>query len=102
MDYKTFKSHIGRAKLTNKEFAELVGLNTKSITNFAAKDNVPIHWAIVAVLMGELSHNEVEFMHLLGRLNIMPNKVRGGAAKGRWGGSKQQDFLLDIAQSETS
>ena len=94
MDYETFKSHLGRAKLNNKEFAELVGLNSKSVTNYAQSSEVPVHWAIVAMLMGELTGHEIEFRHLLQKMNIEPNKVRGSAAKGRWGGSKQKDLQL--------
>jgi hypothetical protein len=92
MNYDIFRSHLGRARLTNKDFAELVGLNSKSITNYAKNDDVPIHWAIVALLMGELAGNGIEFKHLVQKLNIKPNKVRGAASKGRWGGSKQTDI----------
>jgi hypothetical protein len=94
MDYKTFRSHLGRASLTNKDFADLVKINSKSITNFAKKDYVPVHWAIVALLMGELAGNELEFQHLIKKMEIKPNKVRGAAAKGRWGGSKQNDLPM--------
>lgn len=92
MDYKTFRSHIGRAKLTNKDFADLVKINSNSITNYKKDDHVPVHWAIVAMLMGELAGNDMEFRHLLRRMDIEPNKVRGAAAKGRWGGSRQRDL----------
>lgn len=94
MDYETFRSHLGRARLTNKDFAELVKLNSKSITNFAKDDYVPAHWAIVALLMGELAGNDLEFRHLIEKMEIKPNKVRGAAAIGRWGGSKQTDFPM--------
>ena len=92
MDYETFRSHLGRARLTNKEFAELVKLNSKSITNYKKAGDVPVHWAIVAMLMGELAGNGLEFRHLLDKMDIEPNKVRGSAAKGRWGGSRQFDL----------
>jgi hypothetical protein len=94
MNYKTFRSHLGRAGLTNKDFAELVGLNSKSITNYAKNDVVPVHWAIVAMLMGELVGNELEFQNLLRKMVIKPNKVRGAAAKGRWGGSKESNLPI--------
>lgn len=100
MNYKTFRSHLGRAGLTNKDFAELVKLNSKSITNYRKDDHVPEHWAIVALLMGELAGNELEFRHLIRRMEIEPNKVRGSAAKGRWGGSTQNDLDLNVAQGE--
>lgn len=94
MDYKTFRSHLGRASLTNKDFADLVKLNSKSITNYAQDNHVPAHWAIVALLMGELAGNGLEFKHLLRKMEIEPNKVRGAAAIGRWGGSRQADLHL--------
>ena len=94
MDYKSFRCHLGRAGLTNKGFAELVGLNSNSITNYAKNDEVPVHWAIVAVLMGELVGNGLEFGSLLQRLQIEPNKTRG-ANKGSWGGSRQKGFLWE-------
>lgn len=100
MNYKTFRSHLGRAGLTNKDFAELVKLNSKSITNYRKDDHVPEHWAIVALLMGELAGNELKFRHLIRRMEIEPNKVRGSAAKGRWGGSTQNDLDLNAAQGE--
>lgn len=100
MNYKAFRSHLGRAGLTNKDFAELVKLNSKSITNYKKADKVPVHWAIVAMLMGELAGNGLEFRHLIRRMEIEPNKVRGNAAKGRWGGSPQNNLDLDAAQGK--
>ena len=94
MDYKTFRSHLGRASLTNKDFADLVKLNSKSISNYAKDNHVPAHWAIVALLMGEMAGNGLEFQHLIKKMDIEPNKVRGSAAKGRWGGSKQDDLPI--------
>lgn len=94
MEYKIFRRHLGRSGLTNKEFASIVGLNSKSITNYAKNGTVPSHWAIVAVLMGELVSNGKDIKDLLSKINIEPNKVRGSAAKGRWGGSKQTDLLI--------
>lgn len=92
MDYKTFRIHLRRADLTNKEFAELVKLNAKSITNYKQANEVPVHWAIVALLMGEMAVGGLDFRQSLSKMEIEPNKVRGGAAKGRWGGSPQFDF----------
>jgi hypothetical protein len=92
MNYKSFRSHLGRAGLNNKEFAALVKLNSKSITNYKKDDHVPEHWALVALLMGELAGNGLEFRHLVEKMGIEPKKVRGGAAKGRWGGSTQFDL----------
>lgn len=89
MDYETFRNLLGGAGLTNKEFADLVKINSNSITNFRTNAHVPEHWAIVAILIGELANHKIEFRHLLRKMNIEPNKVRGRAAKGHWGGSPQ-------------
>lgn len=94
MEYKIFRRHLGRAGLTNKEFASLVGLNSKSIANYSKTNNVPSHWAIAAVLMGEIVSNNIDLKNLLSNVSIEPNKVRGAAAKGRWGGSKQSDLPI--------
>ena len=87
MDYNTFRIHLRRANLSNKEFAELVKLNAKSISNYKQTNEVPVHWAIVALLMGEMAVSGLDFQQSLSKIEIAPNKVRGGAAKGHWGGS---------------
>lgn len=101
MDYITFRTHLGRAGLTNKDFADLVKLNSKSISNYRKAGHIPDHWAIIAMLMGEMGGNGLEFRHLLRKIDIQSNDVRGGAAPGRWGGSKQID-LPEIGGISTS
>lgn len=63
-------------------------------TNFKKDGVVPDHWAIVAMLMGVMADNALDFKEPLGRIEIDQKKARGSAAKGRFGGSKQID--LDI------
>lgn len=94
MDYKEFRRQLGKAGLTNKSFAELVKINPNSVTNYKKDGDVPSHWAIVALLMGVLADNKIDFKEALSEIEIEPNKVRGTAAKGRWGGSKQNDLPI--------
>lgn len=94
MNYKEFRRQLGKAGLTNKAFAELVKINSNSITNYKKDGDVPSHWAIVALLMGVLADNKIEFKDALNGIEIEPNKVRGNAAKGRFGGSKQADLPI--------
>lgn len=94
MDYEEFRRHLGKAGLTNKEFAEIVKINRNSITNFKKDGEVPDHWAIVAMLMGVMADNGLDFKEPLSRIEIDQKKVRGNAAKGRFGGSKQIDLHL--------
>ena len=94
MTYEEFRRQLGKAGLSAREFADLVKMNRNSITNYAKDGVVPSHWAIVAVLMGEMADNGLDFKKALGKIEIEPNKVRGAAAKGRFGGDKQADIPL--------
>jgi len=96
MEYIEFQRQLGKAGLTNKQFASLVKANPSSIANYSKVGKVPSHWAIIATLMGVLADNKVDFSLALSRIDISPKKVRGGAAKGRFGGSKQGDLLGEL------
>jgi hypothetical protein len=82
--------------LTSKQFAGLVKLNCNSVANYAAHGEVPAHWAIV--LMGEMAERKIDFKSILETINISPKKVRGNAAKGKFGGSRQLDLLMEDAE----
>lgn len=94
MTYEEFRRHLGKAGLTNKEFAAMVKINRNSITNFKKDGVVPDHWAIVAMLMGVMADNALDFKVPLSRIEIDQKKTRGGAEKGRWGGSRQDNLPL--------
>jgi len=95
MTYEEFRRQLGKAGLTSKQFADLVKLNSNSITNYATQGEVPAHWAVVAVLMGEMAEHRIDFRPLLENIDISPRKVRGSAAKGKFGGNRQMDFLME-------
>jgi len=42
MEYNEFEELLIQAKLTKKEFAELVGMNNGSVSNWRKNNNVPI------------------------------------------------------------
>lgn len=94
MNYDEFRRQLGKAGLTIKGFAELIKQTPNSITNHAAEGEVPSHLAIIAALMGEMAEAGVDFRTTLGRIEYEPSKPRGGAAKGRFGGTKQIDLNL--------
>lgn len=94
MTYDEFQRHIGKAGLTLREFAGLVRMNRISLSNLSKKGDVPSHLAVIATLMGILADNHIEFSEALVQIEIKPKKPRGGAAKGRFGGSKQIDLQL--------
>ncbi len=92
MDYEEFRRQLGKAGLTNREFAELVKINSNSITNYKKDGDVPAHWAIVALLMGIMADHKLDFKTPLQEMEIEPNKARGASAKGRFGGDRQTEL----------
>jgi len=58
MNYNDFEELLKKAKLTKKEFAELVKMNSGSVTNWKNTNKVP-HW--VSVLLNyHISNKENE------------------------------------------
>lgn len=98
MNYEEFQRQLGKAGLTVREFATLVRMNRNSVTNCARKREVPSHLAVIVTLMGEMAEHQIDFKGVLSRVEIAPKKPRGGAVKGRFGGSRQVDLLLDIQE----
>jgi len=93
MTYDEFRRQLGKAGLTIQAFADLVKMNRISLSNYKQGD-VPSHLAVIASLLGAMADGETDFRAVLAGIEIAPKKPRGGAAKGRFGGSKQAD--LDI------
>lgn len=81
MNYAEFKRQIGKAGLNFKGFAELLKLNPKSISNFSKKESVPDHLGIIAALLGEMAEHQIDFIQLVEKLNIQPQKPRGKGFK---------------------
>lgn len=72
MDYEELKRQIGKAGLTNKAFAELIGINPNSVTNFK-RTKVPSNIAIIAVLIAEMKEHGIDFEMPITK-NIKDNK----------------------------
>lgn len=86
MEYKEFKRQLGKSNLTIGRFAELIKLNPNSVTNYSKQGRVPSNLAVIATLMGEMADNQLDFQKPLEGIDISPNKVRGSAIKGGFGG----------------
>lgn len=100
MEYEEFKRQLGKSGLSIGEFADLVKLNRKSISNYSMQGGVPSHLAIISVLLAELSRNEIEFKPLLVRLQLVSKKSRG-AGKGKFGGNKQINLFSPSISTST-
>ncbi len=94
MTYDEFRRQLGKAGLSVKGFAELIKQTPNSITNYAAQGGVPPHLAIIAALMGDMAEAGFDFRTTLARIQFDASKPRGGAMKGRFGGSKQTALIL--------
>lgn len=70
MNYAEFKRQLGKASLSTKSFAELVGMKQSSITNYKKKGEVPNHLAIIVFLMGEMAENKIDFKSKLKKLDM--------------------------------
>ena len=50
---------------------------------------------LTPALLGAMADKKVDFRSILDSIEIEPKKPRGGAAKGRFGGSKQTDLPME-------
>lgn len=82
MTYDEFRRQLGKAGLSVKEFAGLVRLRPNSVTNYARVGEVPSHLAVIAVLMGEMADNKLDFKARLASVDIdsTGRAARSGAA----------------------
>lgn len=89
MNYDEFQRHIGKAGLKLQEFASLMQMTPTALSNYRKKGEVPVHLAVIAVLLGEMADNGIDYRELLAKIEITPKKPRGIGAK-RFGREKQE------------
>lgn len=94
MRYAEFLQELDRAGLSVRAFAELIGMNPNSISNYA-RSSVPSHLSLIAVLIAELHTHGLNYRQAIARLAVAPKKPRGGAERGRFGGDRQTSFDLE-------
>ena len=70
MTYTEFKRQLGKAGLTVRAFAALLGQTPNSITNYASRAEVPTHLAIIAVLMAEMADAGMNYRTALERAGL--------------------------------
>ena len=81
MEYDEFIRNVRKAGLTIKAFAGLLGMNRVSISNMSQKGMVPMHLAVIAALMGEMTDKGVTYETVLARIKIEPRPAKGIAAR---------------------
>jgi len=89
MTYADFLTELGRAGLTVRAFADLVGMNRNSVSNYAKAGVVPSHLAVIAALIAEMNACGIAYHPVIERIEMTPKKHRGTAKPGRFGGERQ-------------
>ena len=89
MSYDDFIVELGKAGLSVREFAHLLGRRPNSISNNRKLGDIPDHLAVIAALLAELRVRNIPFRPIFTRLGLSPKKPRGSAASGKFGGDKQ-------------
>lgn len=68
MPYLEFQRLIGKAGLTIKEFATLLGMNPNSITNYHKVGVIPSHIAIIISLISSMKDQGLDFYKVFEKL----------------------------------
>lgn len=95
MPYADFLLELEKARLSVRAFAELIGMNPNSISNYARKGELPTHLALIVVLVAEISEMGGDYRQIMSKVALAPKKPRGAARKGHFGGDRQES--LDLA-----
>jgi hypothetical protein len=95
MSYKQFLAELGKAGLSVRRFADLIGMNRNSVSNYASREEVPRHLALIATLLAEMNIRGIGFQDAIARVGVTPKRPRGRGKPGRFGGDKQEQLELD-------
>lgn len=76
MLYKEFQDRVRRSGLSMKGFADFVGMDRKSISNYSKSGEAPNHLALIALLLAELTKYEVKHEALKERFDALGRRPR--------------------------
>ena len=93
MPYAEFLAELERARLSVRDFAELIGMNPNSITNYAGRGEVPQHIALIAVLVAEMAAGKLDYRTAIAKV-APTKKPRGGTRRGHFGRDRQVSLDL--------
>ncbi len=96
MPYSEFLAELGKAGLSVRAFAELIGMNPNSISNYARAGELPTHLALIAVLVVGVSELGGDYRRILSKVEVTPKKPRGSAREGHFGGDRQTNLDLEV------
>ncbi|NTJ65887.1 XRE family transcriptional regulator [Agrobacterium rhizogenes] len=93
--YHDFITELNKAGLTVRRFAELMGMQPNSVSNYKKTGEIPMHLAVIASLLAELSSRNIDYSPVFDRLEPSRNKPRGAAKSGKFAGNPQGILELD-------
>lgn len=93
MPYADFLAELERAGMSVRSFAELIGMNPNSITNYAKSGDLPQHIALVIVLVAEMAAQGLDYRATIAKV-APTRKPRGATRRGRFGGDRQTNLDL--------
>lgn len=93
MPYAEFLAELERAGLSVRSFADLIGMNPNSITNYAGRGELPQHIALVAVLVAEMAVGGLDYRNAISKV-APTKKPRGATRRGHFGGDRQASLDL--------
>ena len=88
MAYTDFLEELRMAGLSVRDFAELIGMNPNSISNYAQAGELPTHIALIAVLVVGVNQLGGDYRGVMSRVERVRKKPRGAGRLGRFGGAK--------------
>lgn len=94
MSYDEFIAELGKAGLTVRDFAALLGMRANSVSNYSKRGEVSSHLGIIAALLAELRLSGVPYERVFDRVDVSKKKSRGSAATGKFGGDPQAQLEL--------
>jgi hypothetical protein len=89
MSYDDFLAELGKAGLSVRGFAELLGMRPNSISNNKKQGEVPGHLAVIAALLAEMRFRDMDYEPVFARVSLSKKKSRGAAGPGKFAGDKQ-------------
>jgi len=93
--YDSFIAELNRAGLSVRRFADLMGMQPNSISNNKKRGEVPVHLAVIASLLAEMSSRNVDFGPIFERLEPSRKKPRGAARLHKFAGDPQGMLQLE-------
>lgn len=102
MTYSDFICELKKANLSVRAFADLIGMNPNSISNYARSGEIPTHLAVIIVLIAEMNKQAIDYKKIICGLKLSPKKPRGAGTAGCFGGNHPTHPEFDLFMEDTN